>query len=73
MTYATANSGIATMIDPPNTSRSRTILVPKVRTDENFVFLLLSPNDDVDRGPLPAFRRPVARNLRPNDGVQRWR
>jgi hypothetical protein len=61
------------MIDPPNGSGSRTILVPKVRTDENFVFLLLTLNDDDDKGPLPAFRRPVARSLRPNDGVQRWR
>ncbi len=73
MIHHIPNRGIATMIDPPMTSRSRTILVPKVRTDENFVFLLLTLNDDDDKGPLPAFRRPVARSLRPNDGVQRWR
>ena len=55
------------------TSRSRTILVPKVRTDEDFVFLLLTPRGDAGDGPIAELSLPAGRALRPNDGIRRWR
>ncbi len=73
MIHHIPNRGIATMIDPPMTSRSRTILVPKVRTDEDFVFLLLTPKEAAGDGPIAELSLPVGRDLRPNDGVRRWR
>ncbi len=73
MTNHIPNRGIATMIDPPDATRSRAILVPNVRTDQDFVFLLLTPTDDAGDGPIPELCLPAGRDLRPNDGVRRWR
>ena len=67
MTSHIQNRGIATMIDPPKESRSRTILVPKVRTDQDFVFLLLSPKKgDACEAPIPELCPEARRDLRPN-------
>lgn len=54
MTHHKSNQGIATMIDAPETMQSRTIFVPKVRTDAGFVFLLLTPTDEGDVGSISA-------------------
>ena len=63
MTYP--NRGIATMIDPPEESGSRTILVPKVRTDKDFVFLLLTPKDAAGDGPIAELSLRAGRDSRP--------
>ncbi len=73
MTKHAPNHGIATMIDPPDATRSRTILVPKVRPDHDFVFLLFAPTDDAGDGSVSELCPPAGRGLRPNDGVRRWR